>query len=351
MQMQEQAQEDAAGAAKIGGLVQVGQLGMAAAGTDIGKAAIKGVTSLGKSALGIGAASPFGVGSSAIGGASSIAAATPAAFGVQGAADMAISGMAPAIGGGGAAGGTVAGGSAVIGPGSTATTAGSAVGSAQFLGGAALASTAGSYIAMQISGDKDAGTWGNVTGGATYGGYVGGPLGAVAGALIGGVLSIPENYTRIEDEFKRSAKKVEREISRTAKRVGSEIERSVKKVGNAIKRIGKSLGSIICSELVEQGLLSSELRDVGAEYRKQNYSRFDYAGYLRWARPVVRLMKKSKIVTYLMYPVGVGWAKESAHKMYPEKYPSCWYGKIVMIVAPWFSHKVEMRYQRKKGVK
>jgi hypothetical protein len=61
-------------------------------------------------------------------------------------------------------------------------------------------------------------------------------------------------------------------------------------------------------------------------------------------------MKKSKIVTYMAYPIGVGWAKEAAHRLYPEKYKKgSWYGKIVLVVAPWFSQKIEEWHHRKGG--
>jgi hypothetical protein len=77
---------------------------------------------------------------------------------------------------------------------------------------------------------------------------------------------------------------------------------------------GKSGGTVICTELLRQGLVSEELVDLEHKYH------FDwdvYWGYRIWADPVVEGMKKSKLLTLFMSVLGRAFLQEVAHRVEP----------------------------------
>ena len=88
-----------------------------------------------------------------------------------------------------------------------------------------------------------------VTAGATIGSIVGGPVGAVVGGAVGGV---------VESVFG---------------------------------------GSVICTELYRQKLMSKEDYRLSWNFTIDNFSNTHINGYWYWAVPMVRLMKKNKLVT------------------------------------------------------
>lgn len=60
--------------------------------------------------------------------------------------------------------------------------------------------------------------------------------------------------------------------------------------------------TVICTELVRQGLLSQELyRSVGGPPKQVSY--FTWRGYYAWATKVVPLMKKSKGLSHALLPI------------------------------------------------
>jgi hypothetical protein len=88
-----------------------------------------------------------------------------------------------------------------------------------------------------------------VTAGATIGMYAGGPVGAVVGAAVGGV---------VESVFG---------------------------------------GTVICTELYKQNLMSKEDHRLSWNFTINNFSDTHINGYWYWAVPMVKLMKKNKLVT------------------------------------------------------
>ena len=88
-----------------------------------------------------------------------------------------------------------------------------------------------------------------VTAGATIGSVVGGPVGAVVGGVVGGA---------VEAVFG---------------------------------------GSVICTELYRQKLMSKEDHRLSWNFTINNFSNTHINGYWYWAVPMVKLMKKNKLVT------------------------------------------------------
>ena len=75
--------------------------------------------------------------------------------------------------------------------------------------------------------------------------------------------------------------------------------------------------TVICTELERQGLISLSERDFSKLYRMENLDEEVHAGYHRWASPVARMMRRSKIVTTLIRPFGVSWARTMANRVEP----------------------------------
>lgn len=63
--------------------------------------------------------------------------------------------------------------------------------------------------------------------------------------------------------------------------------------------------AVICTELMEQGLLDKELWKSGA-WHYQGLNPYVLIGYHSWGRPYVRLMKRSKLATAFIRPWAVG---------------------------------------------
>ena len=74
-------------------------------------------------------------------------------------------------------------------------------------------------------------------------------------------------------------------------------------------------GTVICTELYHQGKLSKNIYDLDAEYGMTIRSQMPhvYAGYISWAPFVVKLMKKSKIVTSIVSFFAIPWAYYMAY--------------------------------------
>lgn len=77
-------------------------------------------------------------------------------------------------------------------------------------------------------------------------------------------------------------------------------------------------GSVICSELHRQGYITAEELELDFLYRV-NIDNETYTGYMSWAPKLVELMQRSGIITQLVRPFGVGWAKEMSHRLEPER--------------------------------
>jgi hypothetical protein len=72
--------------------------------------------------------------------------------------------------------------------------------------------------------------------------------------------------------------------------------------------------TVICTELYEQGYYSKAMYDMDAEYGRWIRANKPeiYAGYILWAVPTVKLMKKSKIFSKLIATIAVPWAMNIA---------------------------------------
>lgn len=199
-----------------------------------------------------------GVGESGIGVSSAIGTGTETAIGA--------SGTGAAIGGG-ASGGTGAG--TVAGTAVTQTAAPSiGIGSVLAPVGWGMAgSTAGKMLANTLKVEDDVTRVGmGVGGGAAAGFMAGGPI----GALIGAGMGVVQEYTSKE--------------------------------------------SVICTELHRQGILSDELYLADCKYVCQHIDDKTYDGYYVWAKYIANGMAKSKLLTTIVKPFAMAWAKRMAGK-------------------------------------
>jgi len=71
---------------------------------------------------------------------------------------------------------------------------------------------------------------------------------------------------------------------------------------------------VICGELNHQGIMDDATYQGDLQYQREHVHNFTKAGYLLWARPLVKLMRRSKIVTKIVTPPAMAWAKEMAKR-------------------------------------
>jgi hypothetical protein len=77
---------------------------------------------------------------------------------------------------------------------------------------------------------------------------------------------------------------------------------------------GEGDGTVICTELYRQGLMPREIYQADRLFgASQDVSVLE--GYRAWAKPVVRLMRRSKAVTRAVHFIASPWAKEMAYQM------------------------------------
>jgi len=74
-----------------------------------------------------------------------------------------------------------------------------------------------------------------------------------------------------------------------------------------------SFGSFVCSELYRQGLISEKIYLADDEYAKKYIDKETMAGYHFWARPLVGLMQKSKLVTRGVMVLAIPWSEHMAY--------------------------------------
>ncbi|MCR9215303.1 MAG: hypothetical protein NXI13_16420 [Proteobacteria bacterium] len=89
-------------------------------------------------------------------------------------------------------------------------------------------------------------------------------------------------------------------------------------------------GTVICTELRRQGLLPDHIWEADERYAK-TVSANIRAGYLLWARPWVRVMRRSKLATNVTYWFAEPWSRHMAHKMGVLKKDS-YFGTALMIL-------------------
>ena len=78
------------------------------------------------------------------------------------------------------------------------------------------------------------------------------------------------------------------------------VKSAAKKIVKAPKKIIKKVfggGTVICTELYKQNLMSKEDHRLSWNFTIDNFSNTHISGYWHWAVPMVKLMKKNKLVT------------------------------------------------------
>ena len=91
----------------------------------------------------------------------------------------------------------------------------------------------------------------------------------------------------------------------------SETTDTIFAVLNPIGKVIEQIGTVICTELHRQGIMSDEMLEKDKEFgRKQDLETI--AGYHTWGIPLASLMRKSKIVTWIISPIAMAWAEDMA---------------------------------------
>ena len=74
------------------------------------------------------------------------------------------------------------------------------------------------------------------------------------------------------------------------------------------KKQKRSQGKVLCTELYRQGLLPFSHIKADLKFLKRHVSRETHENYLRWATPLVEVMKRNKLVTLLILPFVRLWS-------------------------------------------
>ena len=85
-----------------------------------------------------------------------------------------------------------------------------------------------------------------------------------------------------------------KEAVKGVKQVAKKVVKAPKKI---IKAVSSAVGTVICTELYKQNLMSKEDHRVSWNFTIDNFSNTHINGYWYWAVPMVKLMKKNKLVT------------------------------------------------------
>jgi len=90
---------------------------------------------------------------------------------------------------------------------------------------------------------------------------------------------------------------------------------------------------IICKELYRHGLLKPNIFKADEAFGRHLYkTNIDtLIGYHLWAKPVVKMMRKSKTVTRIVYFFAKPWSEEMAYRMGAKEKGNCW-GNILMFI-------------------
>lgn len=76
-------------------------------------------------------------------------------------------------------------------------------------------------------------------------------------------------------------------------------------------------GKIICTELYHQGIMAHDTFEADQAFGRLMWQKDPavMVGYHAWARPLVKLMKRSKLFTRMVSFFALPWAKEMEHRM------------------------------------
>ena len=72
------------------------------------------------------------------------------------------------------------------------------------------------------------------------------------------------------------------------------VVKTAKKVTDTISNV---VGTVICTELYKQNLMSTEDHEISWNFTIDNFSKIHLDGYWYWAVPMVKVMKKNKLIT------------------------------------------------------
>lgn len=129
-----------------------------------------------------------------------------------------------------------------------------------------------------------------------------------------------------------------RDVYGNVTNLGTEVIGGIKDVGGQLTDKGKSLlgnlgGKIICTELNRQGILSDDIMALDRQFGKMIIKTDPEAmkGYLIIAKPIVRMMQKSKPFTIAISKVSIPWANHMAHLM-DSTLPDNKLGKTIMFI-------------------
>ena len=92
-------------------------------------------------------------------------------------------------------------------------------------------------------------------------------------------------------------------------------------------------GTVLCTELHRQGLLSEKIYrsdSILGEYYAKNYPTM-VSGYHFWGVPLAKLMRKSKLATFIMKPFITAWAKQMHYELTKEGKPIL-FGKLIQFI-------------------
>jgi hypothetical protein len=80
--------------------------------------------------------------------------------------------------------------------------------------------------------------------------------------------------------------------------------------------LGSTFGAltVICTELHRQGYISGEIYEADQQYA-DSVDRDIYNGYYLWAKHVAKGMRTSKLLTYIVKPIAIAWATETAFRL------------------------------------
>ena len=138
------------------------------------------------------------------------------------------------------------------------------------------------------------GTTGTMT--PLSGGAFGTQSGFMAPSSAGGALAAGAIAYGVADTFKVKEKKGAAAGATIGAAVGGPIGAVIGAVGGGVVEsiLG---GSVICTELYKQKLMSKEDHRLSWNFTINNFSNTHINGYWYWAVPMVKLMKKNKLVT------------------------------------------------------
>lgn len=86
------------------------------------------------------------------------------------------------------------------------------------------------------------------------------------------------------------------------------------KATHASTGAGKSDGTVICTELVRQGIVEKELAEHSTEFAENSLHKRVHMGYLWWGIPAARLMRKSKVATWFASKLMPAWVNATKGK-------------------------------------